>query len=246
MAVITLEIAAETNQPPNQPGVVSINLEYNELYVFTVADFTTLASPAYSDPEGDAFQNVKILTIPSQGVLTINGIAAAPDDIVTEAQIIAGLLEYQADPLDTDGYNENFTYTTSDVGSSTYSTFSGIVSIVVAEDIDNLPPTVVGDGSVTIDYGETLTFTRAMFTSSTTPAYSDPEGDEALFLKITSLPTLGEIQINGFPVSIDEVVDFADIDLGLLTYVPDLADTDGDLQGFTFEIADAGSGIFVE
>jgi hypothetical protein len=244
MGTITLAIAAESNQPPNQPGVVSLSLAYNELYAFTVADFTTLASPAYSDPEGDAFQNVKILTVPSQGALTINSIAAAPNDIVTEAQIIAGQLEYQCDVADTDGYSELFTYTTSDVGSSTYSPFSGTVAVVVAAQISNLPPSTIGTGSATIGYGETLVFTRAMFTSATAPPYSDPEGDPALYLKITGLPTLGEIQIDGIPVATDEVIDFDDIDSGLLTYVPDLADTDGDMQGFTFQIADI-SGIFV-
>lgn len=244
MATVTLQIAAEANQPPNQPGVVSVGLAYNELYAFTVADFTTLASPAYSDPEGDAFQNVKILTIPTQGALTINAIAAVPNDIVTEAQLTAGLLKYQCDVADTDGYSENFTYTTSDVGSSTYSSFSGTVAVVVAAQIANLPPTTVGTGSATIGYGETLIFTRAMFTSATTPAFSDPEGDPALYLKITGLPALGEIQLSGLPIGVNEIIDFSDIDSGLLTYVPDLTDTDGDLQGFTFQIADI-SGIFV-
>lgn len=246
MGTITLSIEAESNQPPNQPGVVSVNLTYNELYAFTVADFTTLASPPYSDPEGDAFQNVKILTVPTQGSLTINSIAAAPNDIVTEAQIIAGQLEYQCDAADADGYSENFTYTTSDVGSNDYSTFAGTVSVVMAAEVDNLPPSTVGNGSATIGYGETLVFTRAMFTSATTPAFSDPEGDPALYLKVTSLPALGELFIDGIEVATDEIIDFDDIDAGLFTYVPDLADTDGDLQGFTFAVSDTGSGQFTE
>lgn len=244
MGTITLSIAAQSNQPPNKPGIVSVSLDYNELYVFTVADFTTLASPPYSDPEGDAFQNVKILTIPTQGVLTINSIVAAPDDIVTEAQIVAGQLKYQCDPANNDGYNEGFNYTTSDVGSNDYSAFSGTVAVVVASEISNLPPSTVGSGSATIGYGETLVFTREMFTSFTTPAFSDPEGDPALYLKVTNLPDLGGLFINGVDVAIDEVIDFEDIDSGLFTYVPDLLDTDGDFQGFTFQIADA-SGIFV-
>jgi len=244
MGTITLSIAAESNQPPNKPGFVDITLAYNQLYTFTVDDFTTLASPPYSDPEGDAFQSLKILTLPAQGVLTLNAIAVAPNDIVTSTQLGLGLLKYQADVLDTDGYLSHFGYTTSDVGSSTFSVLSGKAVIGVAAQIANLPPTVVGTGSAKIAYGETLVFTRAMFTSATTPAFSDPEGDPALYLKITSLPTLGEIFINGIEVTINDVIDFNDIDAGLLTYVPDLADIDGDLQGFTFQIADV-SGIFV-
>ena len=84
-----------------------------------------------------------------------------------------------------------------------------------------------------------------MFSTGTTPPYSDPESDLAESLKILTLPTLGEILFNGIAVGPNDIILFSDIALGLLTYVPDLADTDGDIQGFTFEVADAGSGTFV-
>jgi hypothetical protein len=244
MATVTLQIAAEANQPPNKPGVVSISIAYNELYPFTLADYTTLASPIFSDPDGDSLESIKILTLPAVGTLTLSSVAVIADDVITSAQLTAGNLEYQADPADTDGYGSSFTYTSSDDGSSTFSFFTGSVTIIVAAQIANLPPDSVGTGSATITYGETLVFTSAMFTSGTIPAYNDPEGDPALFLKITGIPTLGIIYLAAVEVAINEIVDMADIDLGLLTYVPDLTDTDGDLQGFTFELADT-SGIFV-
>jgi len=244
MGVVTIIVGAEGNLPPTEIGRVQIILDYNELYPFTLADFTTLATPAFSDPEGDSLEEIKVLTLPTVGTLTLSSVAVNVNDVVTSAQLTAGNLEYQADPADTDGYvDSSFTYTASDDGSSTFSSAWGVVGIIVGAD-ENLPPTVVGDGTMTIDYGETGVFTRAMFTTGTTPAYSDPEGDPALFLKITGLPVLGEIQLNGIPVAILEIVDFDDIDAGLLTYVPDLADTDGDMQGFTFEVADV-SGTYV-
>jgi len=109
----------------------------------------------------------------------------------------------------------------------------------------NLPPTEVGDGSENTDYGETLVYTRAMFTTNTVPPYSDPEGDAALNLKVTSLPVEGELQLNAVAVSLNQIISFADIDSGLLTYVPNNSIQTAYNDSFLFEIADAGSGIFV-
>ena len=63
-------------------------------------------------------------------------------------------------------------------------------------------------------------------------------------LKILTLPAQGNILNNGVVVVPNTVISFADIDLGLLTYAPSLLDTDGDIQNFTYSIADEGSGIF--
>ena len=82
--------------------------------------------------------------------------------------------------------------------------------------------------------------------TATVPAYSDPEGDNPSELKILTLPTLGEILYEGIPAVNNLIITMANIDAGKLTYVPDLADIDGDLQGFTFAVSDAGSNIFVE
>lgn len=109
----------------------------------------------------------------------------------------------------------------------------------------NQPPTSVGDGSENTTYGTTLVYTRDMFTTNTVPPYSDPEGDAALNLKITSLPSIGELQYNTASVVLNQIVSFADIDSGLLTYVPDNNNQSAYSATFDFQIADAGSGIFV-
>ena len=111
----------------------------------------------------------------------------------------------------------------------------------------NQPPSQVGDGSATTNYSVTYTFTRADFTTGTTPVYSDPEGDAASKLKITSLPATGELQNNGVAISTTPTtLDFVTvIDAGLFTYVPDDATTTQYNDTFNFEIADIGSGTFV-
>lgn len=244
MATITFAYDEKENQRPSQSGRRILSLEHNQLYTFTLADFTTLTSPPYADPEGDALEAVKISALPVKGVLLLSSNPISVNDEITSAQLSAGNFQYQADPATTTYYKDSSaTFQVSDTGSSLFRL--GFESLVfsVAEQ-ENQAPSVVGDGSMTLDYGETGTFTRAMFTSQTTPPYSDPEGDSALNLRIDSLPTLGSIRLNGVAVISGQIINFDDIDDSLLTYVPDLNDTDGDLQGFTFSIADEGSSNF--
>lgn len=244
MASFAININAYDNQPPSQIGNLTLSLDHNEAYTFSVASFTTGTVPPYADPEGDAASLVKILTLPTTGELRLNGILVTLNQEITVANIASNLLVYTAAIGQTGTYQDTFTFDVADVGSATFSGLTGTVTLNVAA-IINQPPGTVGDGAVTIDYGETLIFTRAMFTTATTPPYADPEGDAALNLKITALPVDGNIKLNGVNVVVNQIVSFADIDIGLLTYVPDLADIDGDLENFQFQIADAGSGQFV-
>lgn len=109
----------------------------------------------------------------------------------------------------------------------------------------NLPPSQVGNGSAATGYGTTYVFTVADFTTDTVPPYSDPEGDAAFQLRVTSLPSVGELQLNGGPLSINQPVGFDQITAGLFTYVPDNGTTSAYQDPFEFEIADVGSKQFV-
>lgn len=244
MSILTLDYQSRPNQRPSRSGQRTLSLDHDELYTFTVADFTTLTSPTYADPEGDALEAVKITALPGTGQLLLSSVPISVNDEISSANIAAGNFEYQADPGTTAFYKDSATrFQVSDVGSSLFRTTSESIVFNVAEQ-ENQAPATVGDGEMNLDYGETGVFTRAMFTTQTTPPYSDPEGDAALNLRIDSLPTLGDIQLSGVSVIANQIISFDDIDDGLLTYVPDLADTDGDLQGFTFSIADVGSSNF--
>jgi hypothetical protein len=53
------------------------------------------------------------------------------------------------------------------------------------------------------------------------------------------------LEYNSSPVALNQIISFADIGSGLLTYVPDIGTTTVYLDTFNFEIADAGSGTFV-
>ena len=106
-------------------------------------------------------------------------------------------------------------------------------------------PATIGNGATNTAYGATLVYTRAMFTTSTVPPYSDPEGDAALNLKVLTLPTIGILRYNSIAVTINQIIPFSGIDTGLLVYVPDNTNINAYNASFTFQIADAGSGVFV-
>lgn len=246
MAQFSLTTNAAINQPPSAIGAKQIFIDYNELYVITVADVTTNTIPVYADPEGDAMENFKVLTLPTTGTLTYNSVASIIGDEYPSTGIDSGLLTFQADPGTTTQYvDAGLTFDLSDVGSSTYSGLNdGFLTFNVAAEV-NQPPSVVGDGTASTAWGETIIFTRAMLTSSLTPAYSDPEGDAALNLLIQTVPGSGEMQLNGIVLGNNSVVSFSDIDDGLLTFVPNNTVIIQDDTGFTFQIADTGSGTYV-
>lgn len=109
----------------------------------------------------------------------------------------------------------------------------------------NLPPSQVGDGAKTIDYGQATPFNRADFTTNTVPPYSDPEGDAALNLKIIALPSEGTLKLNSETVVLNQIISFTDIDDGLFIYQPNNSNTTIYNDPFEFQISDAGSNTFV-
>ena len=216
--------------------------------VFIEEDFTKNTFPVYSDPEGDAVHSIRFQSItPVNGLLDLNGHTIVNNEEVLMSDVVAGNLSWIDDGLNTSSHTSTFQFKLSDVGSLSFSSMIGTFTIEV-DDVVNLPPSSVGDGEADINYGETLVFTRLMFTD-TNPAYSDPESDPAGLLKITSLPSDGLISLDGVNVYVNQEVDFNDIDAGKLTYVGHslrtISSTSGNTSSFSFEIADTVSGIFV-
>lgn len=252
MATFTITTNEKINLPPYQTGILYLNVDNSADYTFTVDDFTINTVPIYADPEGDDLLKIKITSIEADnlGGLYLDNTLVGENEEITVIQIANGDLVYKTNLAQEATYIDLFTFDVADVGSEEYNNLEGAINVSVNA-VENQPPSAVGDGEATIEHGETLVFTRAMFTTATTPPYSDPEGDAALLLQITSLPTNGVIYLAGVtdsltaPVIENQIITFSDIDLGRLFYEPDSGIIEGDIEGFTFGIADAGSGIFV-
>lgn len=230
------------NGRPTQIGENRIVVAFGTTHIFTVANFTTETEPPYSDPEGDALSFIKILTLPPSGTLRVNGVDVVLGQLIYVADITTNNFVYVSDASG----SYTFQFDAADVGSNSLSGLdTGFIGMEVSPAI-NLPPDQVGDNTIPADYGDSITFTVADFTSETTPAYNDPEGDPASMVKILTLPSDGTLVFNGVDVIVNQEMTVAEIAAGYLVYNPDLAITTIQSLTFDFAVADAGSGIYTE
>lgn len=245
MATMTLEISTQFSRPPSQSGWLRIAMSYGASHTFTVNNFTTETTPEYV--ADGALSYIKVTALPGQGALLLNSVAVTVDQEISATDIDAGNLVYTSNTISTAGYNDsNMAFLVSDVVSGLYNSSAQQVIFNVGIDFSvNQQPTVVGDGSADVTLGSEFTLTRAMLTTDLDTPYSDPEGDAADKLKIISLASFGTVKLNGSPVIVNQEIDFADIDSGLLTYLPTSIPGNGDSESFQFEISDTGSGNFV-
>jgi len=253
MAQFTVTVNPYQNQPPNQLGINIVYIEDPDVpgfYTIQPADVTTDTDPVYADPEGDAPAVLRVKSIPlaGRGILQYNLTEVVSGDLPLDipwVSLSAGALRFV--PVNYIGqYEEQMDFDIADTGSGQ---FSGLTTGQLRLNVGLVrnQPATIGDGSADMDYQSTLVFTREMFTTLTTPPYSDPEGDAAEALKILTLPEETGMALNGVPVVVNQVIPFSSIDAGLFTYTnDDVMDTGGDIQSFTFAIRDAGSGEFSE
>lgn len=235
------------NGRPTAIGSVSIPVDFGNTHIFTIANFTTETSPAYSDPENDPLAYIKILSLPPFGTLSVTGIifqAITVGTIIQAATISSGNLLYTPS-VQPEGYTAAFKFDAADTGSSSLSGLIGNVSMVLAAQV-NGKPTTIGDNTISKNYSDSHVFTSAQFTTDTTPPYSDPEGDDPLSVKILTLPASGTIQFNGSDVIVNQVILISEIDLGYLVYQPDLLVKTVQSLTFNFSVSDVGSGSFTE
>ena len=245
MGIITFDIAGEVNLAPDVIGANTINIAHDASHTFTEANFTTETDPVYNDPEGDGVWKVKIKTASTSltGTLEYDSVAVDADDESSLIGITSGLLVYDAPVGTTTAFTDDIDFDIADVGSQTFSgLLTGTITMDVAAKV-NQPPTT-GNQTININHASTHVFTSANFTTETTPAFSDPEGDNAEDLKITGLPANGTLLNDGNPVKINDVISFTDITAGKLTYRADRSLIDARSVTVDFVIRDDGSGLF--
>src|SRR4029453_11983729 len=83
---MTVNVTAVNDAPSGANNTVA-TLE-DSAYVFAAADF------GFSDTDGNALAAVRITSLPAAGALTRNGVAVLPGQMVSAADIAAGLLRF--------------------------------------------------------------------------------------------------------------------------------------------------------
>jgi len=193
-ATVTLNVVEQNaNNAPNAFDAT--------LVVDDDAAATALNIPAPTDADGDTL-TVTINSLPTLGVLMLNGVAVVAGQVLTVAQLQA----LTFDPANGQFGNTSFTYTVNDGNGGTD---TATVNIVVNEQNANQAPNAF-DATLVVD-------DDAAATALNIPAPADADGD-TLTVTINSLPTLGVLMLNGLAVVAGQVLTVAQ--LQALTFDP--------------------------
>ena len=234
-----------TNGRPTQIGANTITIANRAAHVFTLANFTTETIPTYSDPEGDALAFIKIQSLPTLGMLFLDGVLVTIGQLITSGNLSAGKLTY--DGPDQDGTSTTtFKFDVADVGSSSLSGLNDGIITINAGEIPNEKPDVVGNYTVLLEYAASHTFSGNEFTTSTTPAYNDPEGDAPYKIKVLDLPVSGTLVHNGSNVLVNQEILISEINSGYMVYNPDLGIVTNVILTFNFAVSDTVNGGFTQ
>lgn len=122
MATFSFNINAKVNLPPSVVGDRSVETDYNTPYVMTVADFTTSTIPVYQDPENDPAYKVKVLTLPSLGLLKVSNANVTVDQEILISDIALGKFTYHPSAANTSEHSTSFTFAVSDTISQQFTT----------------------------------------------------------------------------------------------------------------------------
>ena len=117
MGIFQVTFDAYINKPPLEVGDYSTTAGNRATLVLTPAMFTTLTVPAYSDPEGDAAQAVRIDSLATNGAtLMLGSNPVTVGQIITMTTIAGGTLTLQGPNQDLIAVS-TFNFSVRDVGS---------------------------------------------------------------------------------------------------------------------------------
>jgi len=207
------------NDPPTSTGG-SVSMKANTVKTFAASNFQ------FSDVDtGDTLHSIMVTSLPASGTLKLDGttITSAPSAAIPVANI--GTLTYTPN-TDYSG-SDPFNFQVSDG-----TTFSGDATMAITITVNQVPTST--GGSVIMRTNILKYFAVSDF------QFSDVDsGDTLSEIKVTSLPTHGELLLNGEAIVLgayheNDVIPRSEI--GLLSYLPD-ADYVGP-DSFNFQVSD--------
>jgi Domain of unknown function (DUF4347)/Bacterial cadherin-like domain/Bacterial Ig domain len=225
---MTVNVVAVNDAPFGTNNTVTA-LE-DTAYVFATADF------GFNDADGNTLVAVRITSVPAAGVLTNNGVAVSAGQVVSVADIAAGLLRFTPTPNANGAGYASLTFQVQDDGG----TANGGVEVDPTARTMTVNVAAVNDApsgannSVLLQQDSVYVFSVADF------GFSDSEGDAFAGVVIAAVPPGGVITDNGAPVSAGQTVSAADIAAGLVRYTPTFGASGSPYASFTFRVQDGG------
>jgi hypothetical protein len=193
-----------TVNPVNDPPVIT-NFTRNVANIFSINFLPIDFIGAYSDIENDVLAKIRIVSLPANGSLTFNSIPVTVNQEINRTDI--NLLRYT--PNVTFVGSDGFLWRASD--GTDYSTMTAQVIINVSS--GNSAPVISSFSKVT-SKNQILNFTISDFTT----AYTDADNNALVKIKITELPSNGELFLDNILVTLNQQINRLDLDK--LTYRP--------------------------
>ncbi|MFA0154802.1 VCBS domain-containing protein [Vibrio sp. 10N.261.46.A3] len=182
--------------PPLQhtPTVTGQTVSTNEDITRTI----TTSEFGYSDQDGDTLQFVTISSIPSHGLLLLNGNAVTANQQISKADLDAGHLTFTPINNENGANYAQFTFTANDGHKN-----SASATMVVDVNAVNDAP-IVGSSFISSLEDKPHAFTTADF------KYSDIDGDALNHITITNVAH-GVLSLNGATVNVGDDVSASDV-----------------------------------
>ena len=121
---------------------------------------------------------------------------------------------------------ETFTYTAND-GFGNSNTITATLTVIGVNDAP-----IAANSSVSTNEDTTYTFSASDFN------FSDIDGDTLASVQITSLETVGNLQLSGVDVTLNQIISRADIDAGNLKFIPVPEQNGVGYDSFEFKVSD--------
>jgi gliding motility-associated-like protein len=221
----TLTVNVSTVNDPPTADNTTVSVTEDVTYVFSPSDFNA----SYLDAEGNAFAGIRITSLETAGSLKLNGVDVALNDVVSAANLVSSLLTF-APASNASGNNyATFTFKVSD--GTAYSTVDYTVTIDV-NSMNDAP--TAGNNTIAALEDIEYNFTAANFSAS----YADAEGNSFDGIRITALPAVGALKINGINVMANAIISAADLNASLFTFTPAADATGIGYTSFMFQVYD--------
>lgn len=198
-ALVNITINA-VNDAPVVANISKTGTEDTPL-AFSAADF----SSKFSDPDNDALNKIKIISLPLNGILKLSGANITVNQEIAFASL--GNITFTPD-LNWNG-STSFNWNGSDV--TTYAPANALVNIVITA-VNDLP--LVASISKSGQEDTALPFSALDFTSK----FTDTENDPLVKIKVHSLSADGILRLSGVRVTENQEIPVAD--LANLTFLP--------------------------
>lgn len=219
--LVALTVSGELIAAIPVTGPNAISVDEDQTRIISETDFP------FSDLDGNTLEGVRIVSIPSQGILSLNATIVVAGQVVSIAELQAGLLRFVPDPDENGIPYTSFTFTVIDDAAEE----SASATMTINVNPQNDPPTAQ-DKTLTMDEDQTLVIQTGDF------SFNDIDGHAFNKVRIVSTVTLGTLRNGAAVISNNDEVPVADIAAGLLVFTPAPNGNGSPYTTFTFRVFD--------